>query len=73
MRLASFHKGLRDAEAFVKDLKLQGTKGVKIGKKGRKGYPVSSVLLDEVGFGDFSNLNFKKVKLGRVFGGRIDG
>lgn len=44
MRLVSYHKTKAAAERFAKDLRLQGAKGVRVGRKGREGYPVYSTL-----------------------------
>ncbi len=44
-RLCSFHKTKEKAKKFAGKLKKEGAKGVKIGGKTSKGYPVCSVLM----------------------------
>lgn len=59
VKLKSYHRSKQEAEEFAQDLRLQGARGVVVGKKEKTGYPVCSTLLDELGFGNFSNLNFR--------------
>lgn len=59
VKLKSYSRSKQEAEEFARDLRLQGIRGVRIGKKEKKGYPVYSTFHDELGFGSFANLNFR--------------